>query len=601
MQQMNNKRVSISLAVLAVVVVSIVAFAVPEALAIGSIYIVPAALDDPTIAPGSTFKINASAANILDLFTWQIQVEFDPTILQCASASIPATSIFRFDFTPSAVIDNALGTAYLGSSKLFGAGANGSDALATFEFSVVKRGYSHLNYSKPLGNGTFLLDPAQRIIPLTIEDGHFDNHLPGTQSRLTIQVAGSGTTNPAAGVYIYDVSSKVHVDAIPLSGWKLDHWELDTINVGSNDSYEVTMHTDHILKAAFVRIQHYLTIEVAGSGTTDPAPGNYIYDEGATFQVYAFPASGWNLDHWERDAVIEGSGNPYKGVMNTNQVLKAVFTKIPSPQHQLTVQVAGSGTTSPAAGNYSYDEGSRVSVDAIPASDWAFDHWELDNVSVVYVNPYEVGMDADHVLLAVFVQISSTPDNAVVDVVSKTVVGKGCAMNITVTVKNQGLFTATWRSRVNVTVYYNSTIITLPDGKTFVAIDLGRGELVEITVVWNISVTDVPEGNYVLSAYVSPVPFETDLADNSLGDRWVCVTIAGNVVGPPNTINAPDNVVNMRDIGAICNVFGATPSAPDWNPNMDINNDGVADMYDIDIACSNFGKTSPQNLLPYRV
>jgi len=580
---------TVCLAVLVMILACNMGVKVPAVLATGSIYISPSAIDDPSIAPGSTFRVNASAENVEGVFTWQVRLEFNPQVLQCLSASVPSNCIFRLDMTPPADIDNVVGAVELGSSRLFGAGVSGSDILATFEFSVVTRGYSQLNFSKPLGNGTYLLDSLQRDLSLTVQDSHFDNHLPGVQSKLTIQVAGSGITNPGAGIYIYDFGSNVSVDAMAYSGWRLDHWELDTVNVGSADSYVVTMSADHVLKAVFASIQYNLTIEVAGSGTTDPAPGSYTHDQGTIVQVDAFPSSGWYLDHWELDAESVGSANPHTETMYADHVLKAVFVRIPSAQHELTIQVAGSGATDPAAGNHSVDEGSKVSVEAVPASNWAFDHWELDSAGPLYFNPCEVTMGADHSLLAVFVQVSDMPDNAVVNVTSKTVVGVGYAMNITVTIQNKGLFTATWRSLVNVTVRYNGTDITLPDGKNYVTVELGRGELATVTVVWVLNVTDVSEGDYVLSAAVSAVPFETDLTDNTLGDRWVRVTVAGNVVGPPSTGGVPDSVVNMRDIGAICNAFGTTPSASGWNPNLDIDNDGVVSTFDVEIACSNFG------------
>jgi len=45
----------------------------------------------------------------------------------------------------------------------------------------------------------------------------------------------------------------VEVDAIPDSGYMLDHWELDTVDVGSADPYSVTMNQDHALTAVFAR------------------------------------------------------------------------------------------------------------------------------------------------------------------------------------------------------------------------------------------------------------------------------------------------------------------------------------------------------------
>jgi len=68
---------------------------------------------------------------------------------------------------------------------------------------------------------------------------------------LKIAVIGSGTTIPSEGVHSYTKGSEVKVEATPDSGWILDHWILDTIDVGSADYINVTMNANHNLTAVF--------------------------------------------------------------------------------------------------------------------------------------------------------------------------------------------------------------------------------------------------------------------------------------------------------------------------------------------------------------
>ena len=232
--------------------------------------------------------------------------------------------------------------------------------------------------------------------------------IPPVQYQLTISVVGSGTTDPAPGSYKYNEGTEVTVDAIPDLGWKLDHWELDGINVGDADPYKVTMDSDHALTAFFVEIppiQYQLTISVVGSGTTDPAPGSYKYNEGTDVSVDAIPDLGWKLDYWELDGLNVGDTDPYTVTMDADHTLTAFFVEIPPVQYELTISVVGSGTTNPAPGSHMYNEGEQVSVDAIPDPGWKLDHWELDGVNVGDADPYKVTMDADHTLTAVFVEI----------------------------------------------------------------------------------------------------------------------------------------------------------------------------------------------------
>jgi hypothetical protein len=52
-----------------------------------------------------------------------------------------------------------------------------------------------------------------------------------------------------------------------------------------------------------------------------------------------------------------------------------------------------------------------------------------------------------------------------------------------------------------------------------------------------------------------------------------------------------DNRIDMRDISAICALFGKREGDPGWNPDADLYPDGKIDMRDISIACANFGAT----------
>jgi hypothetical protein len=75
----------------------------------------------------------------------------------------------------------------------------------------------------------------------------------------------------------------------------------------------------------------------------------------------------------------------------------------PGPKYSLTITATSGGTTSPVPGVHIYESGTVVSVTAIPAANYAFDHWELDTVNIGADNPVDITMDANHALHAVFV------------------------------------------------------------------------------------------------------------------------------------------------------------------------------------------------------
>ena len=75
-------------------------------------------------------------------------------------------------------------------------------------------------------------------------------------------------------------------------------------------------------------------------------------------------------------------------------------------QYELIVEVSGSGTTSPVPNTYHCDEGSKVSITALPYSGWMLNHWLLNSSVAGSANPYTVTMDSNYALTAVFTEIT---------------------------------------------------------------------------------------------------------------------------------------------------------------------------------------------------
>lgn len=66
---------------------------------------------------------------------------------------------------------------------------------------------------------------------------------------LTIVATTGGTTNPTSGTYTYVVGSSINVTISSDIDYSFDHWELDSVNVGSANPYTVLMDKNHTLKA----------------------------------------------------------------------------------------------------------------------------------------------------------------------------------------------------------------------------------------------------------------------------------------------------------------------------------------------------------------
>ena len=118
---------------------------------------------------GSTFAIDVNIANVSDLYAFQLDLSFNPSVLQ-------ATSILEGAFLPGGgptffipgAIDNTAGSVTFNADTLQGAipGVNGSGTLIQFDFTAVGNGTSFLN----LGN-IILQDSSLGVISNSATNG----------------------------------------------------------------------------------------------------------------------------------------------------------------------------------------------------------------------------------------------------------------------------------------------------------------------------------------------------------------------------------------------------------------------------------------------
>ena len=110
------------------------------------------------------------------------------------------------------------------------------------------------------------------------------------------------------------------------------------------------------------------------SGSVSPSSGSY--GEGTRLTLSANPASGYTFHRWGGDA--SGTSSPITITMNSDKGVTACFEEIPpQPDHYtLTTHVNGQGSISPDGG--SYEEDSRLTLRANPASGYTFVRWGGD-------------------------------------------------------------------------------------------------------------------------------------------------------------------------------------------------------------------------------
>jgi len=172
-------------------------------------------------------------------------------------------------------------------------------------------------------------------------------------------------------------------------------------------------------------------------------------------------------------------------------------------------------------------------------------------------------------------ELARPPDLAVSTIATpKSIIGQGETMNVTVVVANQGSMIEGF----NVTVYLN--------GSMFASLlsSVKSEESIICNFTWDTSAFS--KGNYTISAYVWPIPGETDTTDNTLeADKEVCVTIPGDVDG--------DFDVDLYDAVGLLVHYGAKAGNPGYDSICDIDGDGDIDLYDAVILLTHYGQKYP--------
>jgi len=146
------------------------------------------------------------------------------------------------------------------------------------------------------------------------------------------------------------------------------------------------------------------TIDPAGNGINDLLYSTFL---GGTNYDY-----GWGIAV-ELESAVYVTGGTWStdfpttlGAYDTgsNGEFDAFLSKI-SSQFTLTISTSTGGTTNPSPGDYTYDEGTEVTITAIPESGYEFSSWSGDASGAA--NPIAITMDEDKSVKANFTAISS--------------------------------------------------------------------------------------------------------------------------------------------------------------------------------------------------
>ncbi len=149
--------------------------------------------------------------------------------------------------------------------------------------------------------------------------------------------------------------------------------------------------------AALTVTGYTLTVDIVGEGSVTRTPDQVRFVPGAQVMLEAIPAEGWMFDNWNGSSLLL---NPMTVTMNSDVVVTATFTALPT--YTLDVNVVGNGSVAVAPEAESYYAGQSVQLTATSDPGWDFAGWTGDAGGAD--NPLTVVMDSDKVITATFTE-----------------------------------------------------------------------------------------------------------------------------------------------------------------------------------------------------
>jgi uncharacterized repeat protein (TIGR02543 family) len=204
-----------------------------------------------------------------------------------------------------------------------------------------------------------------------------------------------GSTDPASGTY--DEGTEVTVDATANEGYSFSEWTEDIESSENPLTFTITSDTDLTANFDQQTTEYTLTTTASPSQGGSISPSNGTYSAGSEVTVEANPNNNWSFTGWSGDTTT--SDNPLTFTITEDSELTANFEE-QTAEYSLTTDVNpnNAGSVDPSGGTY--QEGSQVTVEALPNEGWQFDEWTGDLQSTS--NPLSFTIDSNTDLTANF-------------------------------------------------------------------------------------------------------------------------------------------------------------------------------------------------------
>ncbi|MFW5706444.1 MAG: YDG domain-containing protein [Bacteroidota bacterium] len=239
------------------------------------------------------------------------------------------------------------------------------------------------NYNATFTEGVFTIQPDSLIV--TIEPQ---------------EAADAGATWSIDGENWYDSGFALALDpgeyTVQFSTFNQQDWY-------TPEAIPVVHGTQTIITGVYTGKRYLTMLPPDGNGSVWPTEGNHDFPMGSEISLTATPDQNWTFLHWLIDG-IEIAENPYPLTISENTTVQAVFAPV-TEIFTLTIAMEGQGEVNVNGLTYAApveaDEGTVLTLEALPETGWIFSHWlgDLEGTE----NPAEIALTADKQITAVFV------------------------------------------------------------------------------------------------------------------------------------------------------------------------------------------------------
>ncbi|MFP3872119.1 MAG: InlB B-repeat-containing protein [Candidatus Aenigmatarchaeota archaeon] len=219
---------------------------------------------------------------------------------------------------------------------------------------------------------------------------------------------GGEIIEPGEGSHEVEQGEQINLEAAASEGYYFVEWRGDNETVTETTSKQTTIHItgNSTLMADFAPKTYELTVEQSEGGEIiKPGEGDFEYEHGTEIVLEAVSDQSYSFKGWtgDNDTIVEPNSRMTTIEMMEDYTISAEFEEITADYYGLTVYTEGEGEVEIKPDQEEYEEGTEVTLSAVPADDWQFSHWEGDVPEGEENEEISIIMDTDKDITAHFV------------------------------------------------------------------------------------------------------------------------------------------------------------------------------------------------------